>query len=233
MRRHQIGLVTWIALSSPAWADTPAPLTAQQTQVVESQNQTLKTPAGQWGLKEEEYQRYRHLMAGPRGIQSPGLDPLTALGIEAETEAERRRYAEQWVRAEFARTEKELRFQREVNTAWQRLFPDVLPVDMAKSQEINGRLALFVKADDCPACDTRLTEVLAATQPVDIYLVDSQGKDDRLRQWAKKHQIPVERVRHRQITLNHDAGYWFRFGRGLMPVLLRQGEQGWHITALQ
>ncbi|PHM28549.1 TIGR03759 family integrating conjugative element protein [Xenorhabdus innexi] len=233
MKRHRIGLMAWVVLSSPAWADTPAPLTAQQMQIVESQRQTLKTPAGQWGLKAEEYQRYQHLMAGPRGIQSPGLDPLTALGIEAESEAERRRYAEQWVKAEFARTEKELRFQREVNAAWQRLFPDVLPVDMAKSQEINGRLALFVKADDCPACDTRLAEVLASGQPVDIYLVDSQGKDERLQQWAKKHQIPVERVRHRQITLNHDAGYWFRFGRGLMPVLLRQGEQGWQISALQ
>ncbi|MBD2816754.1 TIGR03759 family integrating conjugative element protein [Xenorhabdus sp. Flor] len=233
MKLHRIGLITWIVLSSPAWADTPASLASQQTRVVESQPQTLKTQAEQWGLKAEEYQRYQHLMAGPRGIQSPGLDPLTALGIEAESEAERRRYAEQWVKAEFARAEKELRFQREVNAAWQRLFPDVLPVDMAKSREESGRLALFVKANDCPACDTRLAEVLAATQPVDIYLVDSQGKDDRLRQWAKKHQIPVERVRNRQITLNHDAGYWFRFGKGLMPVLLRQGEQGWQITALQ
>ncbi|PHM22034.1 TIGR03759 family integrating conjugative element protein [Xenorhabdus innexi] len=233
MRWHRIGLVAWIALSSPAWADTPAPLTAQQMQIVESQPKTLKTAAEKWGMKAEEYQRYQHIMAGPRGIQSPGLDPLTALGIETESEVERRRYAEQWVKAEFARTEKELRFQREVNAAWQRLFPAVLPVDMAKSREESGRLALFVKEKECPACDTRLTEVLATKQPVDIYLVDSQGKDERLQQWAKKHHIPVERVRHRQITLNHDAGYWFRFGRGLMPVLLRQGEQGWQISALQ
>ncbi|MBD2816558.1 TIGR03759 family integrating conjugative element protein [Xenorhabdus sp. Flor] len=233
MKLNRIGLMAWIVLSSPAWADATAPLTSQQVHTVESQKQTLKTQAGQWGLNMDEYQRYQHIMEGPRGIQSPGLDPLTTLGIEAESDVERRRYAEQWVKAEFARTEKELRFQREVNAAWQRLFPDVLPVDMAKSREESGRLALFVKAKDCPACDTRLAEVLAVTQPVDIYLVDSQGSDDRLRQWAKKHYIPVERVRNRQITLNHDAGYWFRFGKGLMPVLLRQGEQGWQITALQ
>ncbi|CDH04863.1 putative exported protein [Xenorhabdus bovienii str. oregonense] len=232
MKWSQRGLMVWVVLGSPAWADAPTPLTSQQTQTVESQPQTLKTQAGQWGLKMEEYQRYQHLMAGPRGIQSPGLDPLTTLGIEAENEAERRRYAEQWVKTEFARTEKELRFQREVNAAWQRLFPDVLPVNMEKSREINGRLALFVRTKDCPACETQLTEVLAASQPVDIYLVDSQGNDDLLRQWAKKHQIPVERVRDRQITLNHDAGYWFRFGKGRMPVLLRQGEQGWQITSL-
>ncbi|MDX8000826.1 TIGR03759 family integrating conjugative element protein [Xenorhabdus sp. Reich] len=231
MKLNRIGLMAWIVLSSPAWAETLAPLTSQQTHVVESQKQTLKTQAEQWGLNTDEYQRYQHIMEGPRGIQSPGLDPLTALGIEAENDAERRRYAEQWVKAEFARTEKELRFQREVDAAWQRLFPNMLPVNMEKSGEAKGRLALFVKINDCPPCDARLAEVLALMQPVDIYLVDSKGNDDTLRQWAKKHRIPVERVRNRQVTLNHDAGYWFQFGQGVMPVLLQQGEQGWHITS--
>ncbi|PHM22259.1 TIGR03759 family integrating conjugative element protein [Xenorhabdus ehlersii] len=232
MKLHQLSVLVWL-LSSPVWAVTPAPLALQQTLTTESQPQSLNNQAEQWQLSTGEYQRYQHLMNGPRGIQSPGLDPLTALGIETEREAERRRYAEQWVKAEFARTEKELRFQREVNAAWQRLFPDVLPINMEKSHEVNGRLALFVRTKDCPQCDTRLAEVLAAKQPVDIYLVDSQRNDDILRQWAKTHHIPVEQVRNRHITLNHDAGYWFRFGKGLMPVLLRQGEQGWQVTSLQ
>ncbi|MDE9537316.1 TIGR03759 family integrating conjugative element protein, partial [Xenorhabdus bovienii] len=110
MKLHRMGLMTWIVFSSPAWAETLAPLTSQQTHVVESQKQTLKTQAEQWGLNADEYQRYQQLLNGPRGIQSPGLDPLTTLGIEAESEADRRRYAEQWVKAEFVRTEKELRF---------------------------------------------------------------------------------------------------------------------------
>ncbi|MBE8597615.1 TIGR03759 family integrating conjugative element protein [Xenorhabdus sp. BG5] len=231
MKWHHFGLWVWL-LSSSVWAATPAPLASQQTQSMENQQQPLKNQAEQWQLSADEYQRYQQLLNGPRGIQSPGLDPLTTLGIEADSDAERRRYAEQWVRAEFARTEKELRFQREVDAAWQRLFPDVLPVNMTTSRETSGRLALFVRVKDCPPCETRLDEVLAAKQPVDIYLVDSQGNDDTLRQWAKNHHIPVERIRHRQITLNHDAGYWFRFGKGQMPVLLRQGEQGWHITSL-
>ncbi|MEQ1968544.1 TIGR03759 family integrating conjugative element protein [Xenorhabdus nematophila] len=232
MKLQQLSLLVWL-LSSSVWAAPPAPLASQPTHTVESQQQSLKSQAEQWGLGAEEYQRYQQLMTGPRGLQSPGLDPLTTLGIEADSDTERRRYAEQWVRAEFARTEKELRFQRAVDAAWQRLFPNVLPVNMTTSGETSGRLALFIKANDCPPCETRLADVLAANQPVDIYLVDSQGNDDTLRQWAKTHHIPVERVRNRHITLNHDAGYWFRFGKGLMPVLLRQGEQGWHITSLQ
>ncbi|WP_416777786.1 TIGR03759 family integrating conjugative element protein [Xenorhabdus budapestensis] len=233
MKSHRSSLLMWLLLSNSVWAATPAPLASQQTQTTESQPQSLNNQAEQWQLSADEYQRYQHLMNGPRGIQSPGLDPLTTLGIEASSDAERRRYAEQWVRVEFARTEKELRFQREVDAAWQRLFPDVLPVNMETSRATHGRLALFVKAKDCPQCDTRLAEVLAAKQPIDIYLVDSQSNDDTLRQWAKTHHIPVEQVRNRQITLNHDAGYWFRFGKGLMPVSLRQGEQGWQVTSLQ
>ncbi|PHM24316.1 TIGR03759 family integrating conjugative element protein [Xenorhabdus budapestensis] len=232
MKLHRFGLLVWL-LSSSVWAATLTPLASQQTQLMENQQQSLKSQAEQWKLSADEYHRYQQLMSGPRGIQSPGLDPLTTLGIEADSDAERRRYAEQWVKSEFARTEKELSFQREVNAAWQQLFPDVLPVNMETSRATNGRLALFVRAKDCPQCETRLAEVLAAKQPVDIYLVDSQGNDDTLRLWAKNHHIPVERVRNRQITLNHDTGNWFRFGKGLMPVLLRQGEQGWQVTSLQ
>src|ERR1700743_3496374 len=53
----------------------------------------LERAAG-WGLKQEEWQRFRRVMEGPLGIYSPNLDPLTALGIEARDSAEQQRYAE-------------------------------------------------------------------------------------------------------------------------------------------
>ncbi|TGB98976.1 TIGR03759 family integrating conjugative element protein [Escherichia sp. E2586] len=206
--------------------------TSQHTQ---SATQSLQQQAGRWGLSEEDWGRYQELMAGPRGIQSPGLDPLTALGIEARTPAERRAYAEKWVKEEHARTEKELAFQREVDAAWQRLYPEKLPVSMGNAGvlagDTGGRLALFVKAKDCASCDIRLSKVLASGKPVDIYLVDSQGKDGLLRQWAREHNIPPEKVRSRHITLNHDAGRWLRFGEGQIPVVLQQGADGWRVAA--
>nr|WP_159465212.1 TIGR03759 family integrating conjugative element protein [Scandinavium goeteborgense] len=200
----------------------------QQSQVSKTAEQ-----GQQWGLSGEDYQRYRELMDGPRGTQSPGLDPLTVLGIEARSDAERKKYAEQWVKQEFARTQKELRFQREVDAAWQRL--GVLPVSMGNAAGIahdtGGRLALFVKAKDCGQCDARLAAVLADNRPVDIYLVGSQGSDSLLRDWARAHRIPPDRVRSRQITLNHDGGRWMKFGSGLMPVVLQRGENGWTVAA--
>lgn len=223
--------------ASPSVPQTAASASASQqnSQTVQTQSQTLEQQAGQWGLSTEDLQRYHSLMTGPRGIQSPGLDPLSTLGIEARTDAERREFADKWVKAEFARTEKELKFQREVTAAWQRLYPDMLAVNMGNAAGIahdtGGRLALFVKGRDCVQCDARLTAVLADKRPVDIYLVDSQGRDDHLRAWAKAHHIPGDRVRRHEVTLNHDGGRWMRFGQGLMPVLLQQGNDGWHVAA--
>lgn len=209
--------------------DTPGQ-SMQQSSVQELQQQ-----AGQWGLSQDDYQRYKSLMSGPRGIQSPGLDPLSTLGIEARSEAERRKYAEKWVREEFARTQKELDFQREVTAAWKRLYPETLAVNMGNAAGIThdtgGRLALFVKSANCVQCDARLAAVLADNRPVDIYLVDSQGDDGKLRGWAKDHHIPLDKVHSRQITLNHDGGRWMRFGNGMMPVVLQQGEDGWQLAA--
>lgn len=188
-----------------------------------------------WGINDEELNRFKALMAGPRGLQSPTIDPLSALGIESRNDAERRHYAELWVKQEYERTEKELKFQREVDAAWKRLMPNMLPVNMGNAAGIahdsGGRLALFVREADCQRCDARLSAVLADKRPVDIYLVDSEGSDQKLRNWAQQHRIPAEQVRERRITLNHDAGRWLRYGNGIMPVLLQQGESGWHIAA--
>lgn len=187
-----------------------------------------------WKIEIEEAQRFEDLKSTPRGLPSPNLDPLTTLGIEARNDAERRHYAELWVKQEYERTEKELKFQREVDAAWKRLMPNMLPVNMGNAAGIahdsGGRLALFVREADCQRCDARLSAVLADKRPVDIYLVDSEGSDHKLRDWAKQHRISDEQVRDRRITLNHDAGRWMRYGNGILPVLLQQGESGWHIA---
>ena len=71
-----------IILGQPALAQNQAERASTTTQ---SQALTLdeSKQAGDWGLQDEEWARYRELMRGPLGIHSPGLDPLTALGIEA------------------------------------------------------------------------------------------------------------------------------------------------------
>ncbi|ASN13904.1 TIGR03759 family integrating conjugative element protein [Pantoea ananatis] len=214
---------------TPAVNSRVAPLQENTTSSLSTQQQ-----ARQWGLSDSDWSRYQTLMKGERGIMSPGLDPLTALGVETDNSAERRRLAELWVKHEYQRTEKELAFQRDVNAAWLRLYPETLAVNMGANaagiaHDTQGRLALFLK-ENCSRCDARLAAVLADNRPVDLYLVGIDS-DDGLRAWAVKHNIPVEKVRSRQITLNHDNGLWFRYGMGQMPVILQQGETGWQVAA--
>ena len=92
----------------PTWAQQPATATAGNAQ---SQERPLVTRtltdrvASDWGLQPQEWTRYRELMDGPLGIYSPNLDPLSALGIEARTDDERRRYAKLQVQIEARRVE--------------------------------------------------------------------------------------------------------------------------------
>lgn len=232
--------LTAVLILLPLWAlastaQTPA-VNSRVAPLQENTSSSLSTQqqAQQWGLSDSDWSRYQTLMKGERGIMSPGLDPLTALGVETDNSAERRRLAELWVKHEYQRTGKELAFQRDVNAAWLRLYPETLAVNMGANaagiaHDTQGRLALFLK-ENCSRCDARLAAVLADNRPVDLYLVGIDS-DDGLRAWAVKHNIPVEKVRSRQITLNHDNGLWFRYGMGQMPVILQQGETGWQVAA--
>ncbi len=86
--------------------------------------------AQQWGLREEELDRFRTLMQGPLGTYSPNLDPLSALGIEARTDIERQRYALLQVDAEAARVEKLLSYQRAYDQAWKDRYPGMALVNL-------------------------------------------------------------------------------------------------------
>lgn len=189
--------------------------------------------ARDWGLQAEEFARYRQLMQGPLGVYSPNLDPLTALGIEARTDEERRRYAELQVQAEARRVEKTLAYQRAYDAAWKRLHPALQPVlltDAGSSLSTpgaRGRLAVFVK-DDCPACEHRVRQLQTAGTAFDLYMVGSRQDDARIRRWAGKAGIDPAKVRARTITLNHDAGRWLSIGlQGELPVAVREVNGQW------
>lgn len=194
--------------------------------------------ARDWGLNAEEWARYRQLMRGPLGVYSPNLDPLTALGIEARSDEERRRYAELQVQAEARRVEKMLAYQRAYDEAWKRLYPTLQPVsspaprrpDLIARLRMSGerdRVAVFVK-DRCPPCDERVRQLQAEGQSFDVYVVGTQGDDAQVRQWAARAGVDPEKVRARAITLNHDAGRWQAIGgSGDLPAVMREVGERW------
>jgi len=188
--------------------------------------------AASWGLTEQEWTRFEQIQAGPRGFWSPNMDPLTALGVEAETDQERQRYAELQVALEAKRAERELAYQNAYTAAWAKLFPGLLPIQgMASpptaSSPVEPRRALFVKGH-CLACTAEAQRLQSSDMAFDIYLVGSQGKDERVRSWARQADIDPAKVQRRQITLNHDRGRWFSLGApGPLPANLQQVNGQW------
>ncbi|WP_397458531.1 TIGR03759 family integrating conjugative element protein [Pseudomonas asplenii] len=190
--------------------------------------------AEDWGLRAEEWLRYRQLQQGPLGLYSPHLDPLTALGIEARSDEERRRYAELQVRAESTRVIKELAYQRAYDLAWKRLYPGLRPVDLLESRNPSSlvlhsqdRLALFVR-DNCWACNRQVRKLQAEGVEFDVYMIGSGNDDARLQRWAKQVALDPLRVREGRVTLNHDAGRWSRLGvSGDLPALVREVDGQW------
>ena len=87
MKHRPVLIVLLVALHLPVSAQQATPQAANiqpartsQSQFTHSQDARL---AKEWGLRDDEFSRYRELMEGPIGIYSPNLDPLSALGIEA------------------------------------------------------------------------------------------------------------------------------------------------------
>ncbi|WP_076600410.1 MULTISPECIES: TIGR03759 family integrating conjugative element protein [Rhodocyclales] len=218
-----------VAQSAPVTTSRAAP-----SQVQNSMDAALdERQARDWGLRPEEWARYRQLMQGPLGIYSPNLDPLTALGIEARSYEERNRYAELQVQAESRRVNKTLAYQRAYDAAWKRLFPGQQRVNLpgahapGSGNKGSGRLAVFVKAD-CPPCEQRVRQLQAAGTSFDLYMVGSRQDDARIRQWAAQAGIDPGRVQARTITLNHDAGRWLSLGLpGELPAVVHEVNGQW------
>lgn len=126
--KHRPGLILLLAAlylpvsaqQTPQQAVNIQSARTSQSPITHSQDARL---AKKWGLRDDEFARYRELMEGPIGIYSPTLDPLSTLGIEARSDEERRRYAELQVQVEARRVEKLLAYQRAYDEAWQRLNP--------------------------------------------------------------------------------------------------------------
>lgn len=194
-----------------------------------------QSKAREWGLRAQEWQRYRELMEGPLGIYSPGIDPLTALGLEARDSDELKRYTEMQAHAEYRRITKLFAYQNAYDEAFERLYPNLLPVDLIGADNtpqsshvtVPARLMVFVSID-CKGCVERVKRLQGADHHFDLYLVGARDNDELIRAWANKAGIDPKKVRSRDITLNHDGGRWASLGDGgSFPAVMQQVNGQW------
>ncbi len=231
------GLAT---LALAVQAGFPATSEAEQTPIMRSTSSaTTAEQASRWGLTLKDWTRYQRLMQGPRGIWTPNLDPVTALGVHAETDAERRRYAEILVRLERERWERELAFEKVVQQVKRELYPNEPLLDPervkalieARTREApyraGDRLLLFVNLES-HACD-RLAQHLAAEVQslpglqLDVFAL-GPVRDADIQAWAARLKLPEPLVHQGRLTLNHDHNTLNTLTRDpsiSVPVLIR------------
>lgn len=129
-----------VAAQAPSGAP-PAARSQQSTAVVQTDIQPTASQALDmisrqvWGLTAEELERAKMLLKGPRASFSvPNLSPVEALGIHARSDAERRKYAEKFARAQHEDTERVLAWAMAYQTAMQRLYPNEKVIDFTGLQ---------------------------------------------------------------------------------------------------
>lgn len=233
-----IGLVNiWQTSTESDTKSKPTAIAHQQDEQIDIKNQQealIKEKASFWGLTVQEWNKFEAINEkGGRGYWSPNLDPLTTLGVEAQTQEERERYAMLLAKKEFERTTKELEFQRVYDTMFKRLYPDVLPVELddnpnfvAPLNRDGERMVLFVDINDSVRGANLLQKALKTGKEMDVYLLGTNEDDALIQQWAAIHTIPVERVQEGNITLNHDKGQWSQIGKGISPIVLQEQQSG-------
>lgn len=119
-----------------AAARSQQPTAITQTDVQATSSQASDLIARQvWGLTADELERAKMLLKGPRASFSvPNLSPVEALGIHARDDAERRRYAEKFAKAQHEDTERVLAWAMAYQTAMQRLYPNDKVIDFSGMQ---------------------------------------------------------------------------------------------------
>lgn len=175
-----------------------------------------KNLAKLWLLNESDWKKYKVLMKGPRRIWSPGLDPITALGVSETNESERRRYADIWMKVETRKVELELAFEVERMAAAERLHGnkklvknDAWIADWSKKhREVTTKISLFIDAECIKACSDYFMQLKASMgvrSVLDIYFAQG-ATSEKAGSWAREMNIDPNVVRSRQITLNFDKG---------------------------
>ena len=166
-----------------------------------------------WDLSIDEYREYQLIMQGPRGNWTPNLDPITVLGINAKSDAERTEFAEKLAKLERARVTRELAFEMAYQKAQQKLFGHIPLYETAEAKVAQWAglgeaskaktVNVFINTP-CDTCKAVSTRILKSGVKVNFYFVGFTG--EAIKQWAVDLGITGQMITSKQATLNFDGG---------------------------
>jgi len=223
-----LNLLSGVAISA-AMSISDIDKTKTTTRSVEN---STGEPWKAWGLTQSDWKQYESIMEGPRGVWTPDVSPLTALGAHTQSEHERLRYAKLSAELDYQRTRSEAEWQLVYDAVKNRVWAEnraketvAVNLDGLRSHH---RVVLFTDAL-CSARCRRVMDSLKNSQVnVDVYFVGEISRDDIV-DWAQQQKLPPESVnRTGQYSLNHDNGILKGLGHDetALPLLLMKDSNG-------
>ena len=140
-------------------------------------------------LSDQDWIKYKAIMSGPRGVWSPGLDPITALGVSETEPVERSRYADIWMTIESRRAELELAFEVERQKAAKRILGDQLVINNKdwirrwneERSAVTQQVVLFVSTackEECREMFDGLVDSIGTHARLDIFFVSGSSSKE-------------------------------------------------------
>ena len=165
-----------------------------------------------WGLTKEEWARYESLKKNsPWSVWENHGSPLAVLFYYANSKEEKRHYArleaelDQWRQNAVVEFESYYDREREVVFAqFQAGLANKLPTldNLTPSDHVR----VFMENGVCDIhCKTIMNRLYNSQAKVDVFVLHAKSNDD-IFAWASSAGVPVERVKVKQITLNHENG---------------------------
>lgn len=193
-----------------------------------------------WQLTEEEWSQYENLKEkSPWAQWENNASPLAVLSYYSSSLDDKRRYARIEAELDTWRQHSVVEFQtlydKERSIVHKRYveYQEAARPTLA-SVALTDRLKLFVQANDgqCDAhCRAAVSRVLGTQAHLDIFVIGTSS-DEVIFKWAEAAAIPIERVKTKEVTLNHANGL-LKFAAeeaGVvlprLPCLFRKGANG-------
>lgn len=135
------------------------------------------------------------------------LSTLEILGIYAQTQAEKRKYARKFAKAYYQHTDRVITFNKLVDQEKKSLYGNLLMFDYAtktKAAKQNLRSVRVINLNNCnKLCEEDVNILIkrALITPVDLYFKNGNSRD--INQWALKMKIDPAIVKNGHITLNY------------------------------
>lgn len=168
--------------------------------------------ANEFRLTEKDFKKYQKIMLGKRGYWSPGLDPLSALGVSEKNPKERDRYARLWLEVEAEKVDLQFEFERSVARNRKVVFGNMTPFNsqpkidawLERKTRPNANIDVYINASCLSDCDNKIANLKASRGrgKLNFYFID-MPTDDKIVRWAQHHNIPKQLVSDSVITLNH------------------------------